>query len=84
MVRIRRRIELLAQALLPAEGPPKRWVVVVPGVGPANLANASCTRTRSQGRLWEVVRLDGSREGLTDAALDRFVQSFPIQDGATA
>jgi hypothetical protein len=82
MLRLRGRLTRLENALIPVQSQTKRWLVVVPGVGPANLANATCTRTRTQGMLAEVVLLDGSREGLTDEELDRFVQSFPIQGAA--
>lgn len=82
MLRLKVRLTKLERTLIPVQGPTKRWVVVVVGRGPANLANSTCTRTLSDGRLWEVVRLDGSSEGLTDDELDRFVQSFPIQNGA--
>ena len=45
----------------------------------ANLANSTCTRPLSAGgMLAEVVRLNGSREGLSDEDLDRFVECFPV------
>ena len=45
----------------------------------ANLATSTCTRTRSAGgMLVEVVYLNGSREGLSDGDLDRFVERFPV------
>ena len=47
---------------------------------PANLANSSCRRTRSaDGALLEIVRLDGSRKSLSDADLEAFIQSFPVE-----
>jgi hypothetical protein len=82
VVKIRRRIESLEQVLLSSEILRKRWVVVVVGGGPANLANSTCTRRLSRGRLFEIVQLDGSREGLTDGELNRFIESFPIQGAA--
>jgi hypothetical protein len=33
----------------------------------------------ANGLLTEIVELDGSDEGLSDAELDRFVASFPIR-----
>ena len=79
MLRLKSRLTRLEETLAPVQGATKRWVVVVHGGAPANLANSTCTRTLSQGRLMELVLLDGSREELTDAELDRFVGSFPIQ-----
>ena len=44
-----------------------------------NLENSRCTRTLTVGGfLPEVVRLDGMRDELSDADLERFVESFPI------
>jgi hypothetical protein len=45
-----------------------------------NLATSTCRRTLSvDGALCEMVRLDGSREGLSDADFEKFVESFPIE-----
>ena len=48
------------------------------------LENAECSRTLwPDGTLFEMVRLDHSGEGhaeLSDEALDRFVESFPVQN----
>ena len=53
-----------------------RWVVTVLG-RPANLANTRCTRRlHSNGTLMEVVMLDGTREGLSDEDLERFIQKL--------
>jgi hypothetical protein len=84
MLRMKGRLAKLEEYLIPVQGPTKRWVVVMHGGGPANLANSTCTRRLSNGVLMEVVQLDGSREGVTDEELDRFVQSFPIQGRAAA
>ena len=84
MVKILRRIESLEQVLLPSETLRRCWVVVVPGVGPANLANATCRRTRLGGRLWEIVQLDGHRDELSEEQLQRFIESCPIQGRETA
>jgi hypothetical protein len=40
----------------------------------------TCRRTlSSDGTLSEIVRLDGSREGLYDADFEKFIESFPIE-----
>ena len=54
--------------------------LVVGTIGPAEgLQNATCQRTLcANGCLTEVVRLNGSGDGLTEEDLDRFVESFPI------
>jgi hypothetical protein len=44
-----------------------------------NLDASTCTRTLTGGFLTEVVRLDGTREGPSDADRQRFVESFPIR-----
>jgi len=48
-----------------------------------SLENATCTRTLwPDGTLFEMVELDGSNEGpgeVTDEALDRWLEGFPIQ-----
>jgi hypothetical protein len=57
----------------------KRWVVTVLG-RPATLANTRCTRRLcSDGTLMELVWLDGTRDGLSDEDLERFIQSCPIE-----
>jgi hypothetical protein len=81
MLHLKVRLNKLENVLIPVQGPSKRWVVVIVGAGPANLANSRCTRTRSQGRLWEVVHLDGHGDDLSDEQIQRFVETFPIQEG---
>ena len=45
-----------------------------------NLETSRCRRMlNADGSLTEVVRLDGLRGSLTDAELEKFVQSFPVQ-----
>ena len=47
---------------------------------PADLNRAECHRsTMKDGRVWEVVKLNGSAEGISDEDLDRFVPKFPIE-----
>jgi hypothetical protein len=44
------------------------------------LETSTCRRTlTASGSVTEVVRLDGIRGGLTDAELEKFVQSFPVE-----
>jgi|HubBroStandDraft_6_1064221.scaffolds.fasta_scaffold35516_2 hypothetical protein len=46
-----------------------------------NLANSSCKRTLgADGILMEMVELGGNVESMTDAELDAFVESFPIEE----
>ena len=81
MLRVKERLSKLENVLIPVQVTSRRWVVVIVGAGPANLANSKCSRTRSQGRLWEVVQLDGHRDELSDEQIQRFVEKFPIQEG---
>ncbi len=82
MLRILGRLEKLEKVLVPAHGATKRWIVVVAGGRPANLANATCMRRFSNGMLMEIVQLDGHHHELSDTQLSTFVESFPIQRGA--
>ena len=46
-----------------------------------NLANSTCKRTRRpDGLLMEMVELDGNPDSMTDAELDAWVESFPIEE----
>jgi hypothetical protein len=79
--RVARRLDKLDAILNPFREPRrcKRWVVVVLS-RPATLVNTRCTRRLcSDGTLMELVWLDGTREGLSDDDLGRFIQSCPIQ-----
>jgi len=45
-----------------------------------SLETSRCRRMlNADGSLTEVVRLDGIRSGLTNAELDKFIQSFPVE-----
>jgi hypothetical protein len=45
-----------------------------------NLAASTCRRTLgTDGSICEIVRLDGTREGLPDADFEKFIESFPIE-----
>ena len=46
-----------------------------------NLANSTCKRTlRRDGLLMEMVELDGNPDSMSDAELDAWVESFPIEE----
>jgi len=88
MRRLNGRLDKLERMLHPRGTPRERLRVVTCGMDrAANLANATCKRTLCEnGLLLEVVHLDGDRDGLTDEQLDKFVESFPIENlkrGAT-
>jgi hypothetical protein len=45
-----------------------------------NLTTSTCRRTLgANGALMEIVRLDGNREGLSDADFEKFIESCPIE-----
>lgn len=81
MKAIGRRLCRLEDRFAPRDKPRDRVRVVVSGIGPEEcLQNATCERTLcANGSLVEVVRLNGSVDGLTDEDLDKFVESFPIE-----
>jgi hypothetical protein len=83
MLRLRGRLNKLEQVLVPAKGPRRHTRVVIGAVyGTPNLATSTCIRRLSQGALTELVNLDGSRDEWSDEQLERFIESFPIQEGA--
>jgi hypothetical protein len=85
MLRLRGRLNKLEHVLVPAKGPRQRLRVVVSAVyAEPDLANSTCTRTLAKGVLTEVVNLDGDRRELSDEQLERFVESFPIQEEVAA
>lgn len=61
--------------------PRKRHRLVVRRLGPApNLEKSTCRRTLGRdGALFEMVRLDGSRNDLSDAQLEKVIESLPIE-----
>ena len=62
--------------------PRERLRIIVQGmVGPANLADARCSRRLYGGTLMEFVDLNGSRNGLTDDQLEQFIVSHPVELG---
>ncbi len=81
MKAIGRRLCRLEDRFAPPDKPRDRVRVVVSAIGPEEgLQNATCQRTLcANGSLVEVVRLNGSADGLTDEDLDRFVESFSIE-----
>jgi hypothetical protein len=75
---LERRLEKL-ERLDPAQAPEVFRVLTRATCGRPNLATSTCTRTlMPNGHLSELVTLDGGRDGLSDADLDRFVAGFPI------
>ena len=79
MKRLNSRLGRLESALAPRQT--ERFRVVCENVGRhLNLAKSSCTRYVAGGQLFEFVELDGSREHMPDADLEKFIQSFPIRD----
>jgi hypothetical protein len=61
--------------------PRKRHRLTITNMGKQlNLATSTCRRTLSvDGSLFEIVRLDGTRAGWSDADLERFIESFPVE-----
>ena len=57
--------------------PKKTFRLVVRHIG--RRWNATCTRRVTDGFLSEVVHLDGRRNGLSDADLEKFIESCPIE-----
>ena len=80
MKAIGRRLSRLEDRFAPRDKPRDRIRMVVSRVGrDEGLENATCKRTLcANGSLIEVVRLNGSGDGLTDQDLDGFVESRPI------
>ena len=75
------RVRRLEKQFAVPTGPRERWRVVLSAVHrAANLANSRCTRTlNSFGLLTEIVELDGRRDSVTDEELERFIESFPVE-----
>jgi hypothetical protein len=82
---LKRRIERLEDRSGAGSGKPRRVQrIVVRGMDrEPSLENADCHRTLCpNGTLLEVVRLDRCRPGrerLSEEALDRFIESFPVR-----
>ena len=81
VMNIRTRLKALEERI-PLERKTTRLILVaVPGEL-AQLEKSRCFRTMyAPGRLYECVILNGPREGVSDADLERFVQSAPINGG---
>ena len=78
---LKRRLAKLERVITPES---KENFRVVTGcvVGTPNLSTSTCARTRrADGSLFELVHLDGGREGLTDEDLERWISGFPIESG---
>jgi hypothetical protein len=83
MHQVARRLGRLEEIYHPWHDAPEvsRWVVSILR-GPANLATSTCIRRLQNGKLTEIVHLDGSSENLTSEAIEQFVRSFPIEEVA--
>lgn len=77
---ITRRLCRLEDQIGLAGKPRRRFRLVVSLAKPLNLATSTCQRRLSpDGLLTEIVRLDGSRDGLTDEELEKFIERFPVE-----
>ena len=75
-MRLRSRIERLETQQRDVQE--KRFRIVV--TRPFTL-KSTCTRTRlPNGLLSEIIQLEGTGEHLTDDDLERWIESFPIED----
>jgi hypothetical protein len=79
LVRLEERLTPVRQDYI--RDPCKRHRLTVCNIGQQlNLATSTCRRTLSvDGSLFEIVRLDGTRHGLSDADFEGFIASFPIE-----
>jgi hypothetical protein len=78
-VNLRRRVGRLEAQTRAAQKKPLT-VVVSKVWKPLNLATSTCKRTLyPSGTLINMVDLDGSRDGLSDEDLYRFIAKFPIE-----
>jgi len=75
---IKARLKALERERARAAKEPMRCVIAGV-VGETHLENCTCVRHMANGRLSEVITLDGSMDGLTNEDLDRFVERFPIE-----
>ena len=77
-MRLKSRIERLETQRQSAQQELFRVVVTSPWA--TDLTKATCSRMRcADGSLTEVVFLNGSRDGISDEDLERFIESFPIK-----
>jgi len=58
--------------------PELRVIASLVGGGPPDLANSECTRHVANGKLFEVVRIEGESEMLSPGELESFIGSFPV------
>jgi hypothetical protein len=79
-----KRLVRLEERLTPVDyvrHPRVRHRLIVTNIGKRlNLATSTWQRTLgADGSQFEIVRLDGTREGLSDADLEKFIDSFPAE-----
>ena len=79
LVRLEARFPLIQPDY--GRGPRQRCRLIVGNLGRRlSLETSTCRRTLgTDGSLTEIVRLDGTREGLSDADFEKFIESFPIE-----
>jgi len=58
--------------------PELRVIASLVGGGPPDLAKSTCTRYVTDGKLFELVRIEGEPNELTDDQLEQFIGSFPV------
>ena len=77
---LERRIDRLEQHTNNVKSTPVMRVVISACGRPLNIAGSTCERRLGPGgSITEIVRLDGSRNGISEAELDEFVSRFPVQ-----
>ena len=55
--------------------------IVVTRTGTLDMEKSTCTRTRlPNGLLSEIIQLEGTDEHFADDDLERWIESFPIED----
>jgi hypothetical protein len=86
MKALAKRLVRLEERFTPVEhdylrDPRARHRLTITNIGKQlSLETSTCRRTLSaDGSLSEIVMLDGTREGLSDADFERFIESFPVE-----
>jgi hypothetical protein len=79
LVRLEERFKPVQQDYL--RNPRKRHRLTITNIGKQlSLETSTCRGTLSaEGSLFEIVRLDGTKDSLSDTDLERFVESFPLE-----
>jgi hypothetical protein len=79
LVRLEERLTPIRQDYI--RNPRVRHRLTITNIGKQlNLESSRCRRTLSaDGALSEIVRLDGTRAGFSDADFEKFIEGFPIE-----